>query len=440
MSSPSQIENESNLKNGVAIVEAMRQHLDDDQVTLFDTYQQGLEGDVATPLGAAFVESFRGAGAALIGQERWLQAVAPFVWEEAKRLLSPGYPSSLTRAFRDVFLDFVTNSRSVKSRNMTFGAFSADGGNAGDGTVYRLTVDDRNVTIEGGTAEIKTFRCVQDQTTGARKHGEVFDVYGKQASKDTLDWANHGSGASAQVVSHHAGEGDGAGGSMLRNGSFSEYDSTGDEDTKFPGWVIGTAANVTQITATYFRGHPGSAENTPGSSIVDACLEFTADTTLTQRFANLRPFDAGRPYFYAVRWMRKSSATGTLRIRLGAHTTTVDISTGTNDVWNTLYLPLTTSCWPLTFSEQNGDVTIEVTSLATGTLYVDDCCLAPFDLFDGEYFFVLGGATAWLIDDFGTCTDTQGTAAILQNAFRRAGLGYLRSTTGTPTIAEPTIP
>jgi predicted alpha-1,6-mannanase (GH76 family) len=122
----------------------------------------------------------------------------------------------------------------------------------------------------------------------------------------------------------------------------------------------------------------------------------------------------------------------------------VDISTGTNDVWNILQLDLDSSRFYDNFKEDDLDVKLEVTSLATGTVVVDDVVLAPMVNLDGTWWAVVGGATPWLKGDTRIFSaDARGATAIINYWLWRAYgdlvvpmLGWF-PTSGTPSIADP---
>ena len=49
---------------------------------------------------------------------------------------------------------------------------------------------------------------------------------------------------------------------------------------------------------------------------------------------------------------------------------------------------------------------IAAASLAGASVYIDDLCMHEFHPFDGSWWAILGGATAFVQDDVATCTDT----------------------------------
>lgn len=440
MSDPSETEVKA---IGTAIVDILYDalnHLDGTQISQIDTLQTALKGDVSAPGGSSFAQEFRRRGSSLVDGGMHRAGLGPVILQYGAVIASPGYPSNLVRAFRDLYLNYAANSKRVKSRNISFAAGSFDGGNSGNGSLDRLTVDENAFALEACNMELKTLKVVNDQNTGARKHAERGQIYGNKGPLDSLDWANRGSGLAAFLFSHHAGQGNGEGASLLRNGSFSTFDSGGDADTKFPGWVITNYANVSQST-NYFRGFPGSAENLTNSTLVDASILFSGNALLVQKPVDvgMPPFNPAVPYWFSVRVKRLASATGNVTIRLGASSATVALSSLTNGVWTILKIALGTGSWPANFTEQALTIEIEVDSLAVGTVEIDDAMLSPMDPFDGTWWFWHGGSTAWLLDDFWSGTDTAAATAKIQEALRRAGLGYLPSTTTASSItwAEP---
>lgn len=403
-----------------------------------DVAVQAIRGDFINRGSSPSIGSFRGNLNGTVSRDMAAALLTPVVFEYAKLIGSPGAGVDVARCLRDLYVYYVANTNTVKSRNITTVAGTFAGGNTGTGSLSRSAVDENNYAIESRFIELKTLKCVQDQNTGARKHAEVFNAYGIERGIDDLDVANHGSGASRTLTSHHAGSGDG--GSLLVNSSFSDYLSTGSVTTKFPGWTVTTAAANVTTSATYFRGFPGSAENTTGGPS-DLSIQFTADDTISQKLTvSGTTLDPSRPYFLRAMLYRQSSATGTVTLAFGSQTVTVALSSLTNSTWTELLMTVGQKNWPKYVDEQNLDISIGVASLATSTFLVDDVLFAPYDQFDGTWWFLRGGATAWLLDDSWTGTDTGGAAADakIQYWFQWAFPGfYWPSTTGTVTWSDP---
>lgn len=438
MADPTQAEVETYWKAVVDVLEDDRASADGTIVGNLNTAQQAMEGDYVAVMGAASLATWRGVRSGALTRDAAAAMLTPVVHEYAKFIASPGAGRDLGRCLADLYVYWKENNRTLKSRNISYASGSMGGSNAGNGSLSRLTVDENNYRLEGCYVEAKKLKCIKDAATGARRHAEKFDLYGVEGSIDSLDVVNHGSGDRVEVYSHHAGGGDG--GSLLRNSSFSEYNSAGTVTTKFPGWTIDTLGNVT-TSANYFRGFPGSAENTTGGPS-DLSMDITNNVVVYQRLTDAGiTLDPALPYFLRVMLRRRSSATGTFTLRFGGQNVTQALSGLTNDVWTELLITVGQKNWPKYVDEQNLDISLELASYGgSGSLEVDDVLFAPFDMFDGTWWFLRGGSTPWLLDDSWSGTDTGGAAADaklqywLQWAFRGF---YLPSTTGTPTVSDP---
>lgn len=439
MATPSQAEIETYWKAVVDCLEDFRSNADGTLVGNIDTAQQAMEGDYIASLGAAANAMWRARLAGVMTRDIAAEMLTPVVLEYGKFVGSPGaWRGDVQRCLRDLYVYWHANTRTLKSRNFTHGAASAVGSPVGTGSISRLTVDENNYRLESCTPEVKTLKCIQDGSTGARRHEEVFELRGTTASIDTLASASHGSGLRRTVYSHHAGTG--PGGSLLRNCAFADYNSGGTTTTKFPGWTVTSSASNVTADSTVFRGFPGSSENTTGGPTPQS-IKFTADDGITQKIADAGfSLDPSVPYFLRVMLYRQASATGTVTLSFGSQTVTQALGSLTNTTWTELAMTIGQKNWPKYVDEANLDIGISVASLATGTFLAGDILFAPFDAFDGTWWFVRGGATAWALDDAYTFTDTGGAAADaklqywLQWAFPSF---YLPSTTGTPTVSDP---
>lgn len=313
------------------------------------------------------------------------------------------------RAIRQYMVD---NSKTLNSNEHTYDTSSA-GSPTGTGATYRITVDPDAKTLDCLGADDKTFYCLKDQNSGVSKHAEVFEVRREDQNPDGLQWV--GGGLPTQIVSMHAKTAN-----ILVNPSFevgavannTALTSTG----QLTGWDLTTASNIkTYSSATYvYRGYGND------TGVTHYGIEFTASDTLIQVVKTENPgatFLERTPYRCQIAWQRKSSATGTLTLHLGAESKAVDISTGTNDVWNILAIDLDDDAYFQSFNENALDVKIQMASLATGTLVVDDLVLAPMTNIDGTWWCVVGGATPWKRGD---------TLAYTSDAFgaTRATLSY----------------
>ena len=298
-------------------------------------------------------------------------------------------------------------------------------------------MDENAFDLEACPVEKKTLKCIADQNTGVQEQAEVFEIIGEPSSFDSILRSSFGSGADANttIVSKHAGQG--SGGSLLTNSSFSEFDSAA--TPKFTGWTeTSGGTNVAQDTTNFYRSHPGAQTN--------ASLRLNGSALLKQTLANMRirRLDVDTPYQLRamVNNSQHSGSGGNIVIRMGSTSKTVAL-TALSAGWNEVILDFDQNCWPRSFNEDPFDVEIEWSSASSGAVLVDDVIFAPLDQIDGTYWFLRGNAathTPWLLDDILSFTDTGGAPATakIQYWLWVSGFGYLPHTTGTPTFTEPT--
>jgi len=428
----------------VDILETFRNHVDGTLAGTagkWDTLIKALEGEYTPSELADWVNGMRAGCSALITQQAANSALVPILFEYAGRIDSDatgtdGYGTGYRTAsqlFRMLYDWFVAKSYTVESRAITYDTATAGGSNTGNGTITRLTVDENAHNLEACTVEKKLFRCVADQNSGVQEHAEVFEVLGQAASFDAVLRANYGSGASANTTIISKNAGSGAGGSLLSNSSFSDYDAAA--AAKFTSWTEASGgSNLTQETTTVYRSFPGEQTS--------AAMKISGNAKVTQALSamKVRRLDADTPYQLRLMYNRAAgSGDGTLTIRCGSNSKAVALSAQTG--WNELILDFDENLWFRNFNEDPMDVEVELASNTTGYVLVDDAIFAPLDLIDGTYWFLRGNNTShtsWLVDDVFEFTDTGGAPATgkLQWWLYVAGLGYLPSS-GTPTLADP---
>jgi hypothetical protein len=308
----------------------------------------------------------------------------------------------------------VANAQTLNSRGMTLDQ-TASGSPVGNFTAYRCIVDAAGMPLECTGAEAKRFTCLRDQTSGAEKHAEVFEFAGATPSGARgLHWS--GSGAKREVSILHAGSG------LLRNGSFESNGAAADNvapgsTTAIDGWTVATAANwrLRSNAAYVYRGYPGNPSTLWG-------LECVASDSITQILRTASPGAAFSlaPHLPWVRWKRLASATGTLTAHLGSKSVAATIGSFTNGVWNTLVLGPGQDNHYDRFRQDELDFRLVVATLATGTIAIDDCGLAPMLCLDGTYWALLGGDTPAARLDEISFTDVDGTRALFSYWLWRA--------------------
>lgn len=438
---PTEAEVQTQWRNLIALIESTRNFVDGTVVgggNLLDLLLQSLEGEYMPAATTGWVQRFRAGLASLISSERVAESMQAVLFEYGRLVDKGGGATTIPALMRALYEHFVGNNFTVKSRGITFDTTPTTGvGNVGNGAMARLTVDENGFPLEACHIETKLFRCRQDRNTGVLEHAEVFEFQGEQRSPDGLGRYAWGSGAlnNRAIRSLHAGTTDG--GSKLRNSSWSTYSSTA--TPKFEGWAeVAGGAHIQQDTVNVYRSSPNST--------VDASLRINGGSgTVTLKQTNLRDnkLDPDTPYFFRV-MLNKTVGTavgGTVTIRMGSVSASISIAS-LGSGWQELLIPIGTDCWFRNFNEAPFDIEVEWSSSTSGYLLVDDALFAPWTLIDGTYWVLRQNAAspvAWLVDDTLEFTDTGGDPSTgkIQWWLWVAGLGYLPSTTGTPTFTDP---
>jgi len=303
----------------------------------------------------------------------------------------------------------LANTKVFESRAVTNSAPSAITG-TGNGVIKMLSTDDQSSAdeLENVNAETLTFTCRFVAGQGSIQSGnEVFEVYGGQPYRDIHEEGGSGNQIPLQLTTVCATQ---SNIQIIGNADFDADHGTASSVDKIPSWTCdsaGTASAITQDSSKYYRA---KRDGTAGSS-----LKFnTAGTYVVSQRINGQLPDYG-PLYVSARWSRRSSATGTLAIAVGAGSMSATISTGTNDAWNLLE----TWLYPDDYTAGGNDVTITVTSLATGELNVDDLCIAVPTLIGGKFYVALAGSTDFIIGDYTTQQSTiTGTGTVLKWFYR----------------------
>jgi hypothetical protein len=343
--------------------------------------------------------------------------------------------------FQRIYDDYVTNSKSIESRGLTFGSSSAGASNVGNGVIVRCNFDENGFVLENQTADAKNTKCLFDANNGASKWEEVFEIRGATAARDKLAITGSGKIGSITAISARTSA------NIVKNPSFSNTTGTSSPPTSLTAiasWSVTTFTNgFDSLGSTgvngYYRDFPG--DTTPLALRIKVA---GGDQTISQNLeTNRSKFDEKKPYLIQVAWRRKGSATGTLTLRLGNSSTSVAISTGTNDVWNILRMPVTSS-WFKSFDKAGLTLSVETSSLATSNVDIDDVIVAPMTLFDGSWYAYVGTPATgdplqWLRNDTFSWTDTElGEGyGVIQKMFCWRGLGsrYLPAIPQTPAEA-----
>ena len=428
MASPSAGELETQLKNAVDFLEDTKTGLIASAATLVDTYLQSIESDFdQAATNSAYLFRSRAASAVL---EPILVAYAHHI------VLTP--ERDVQTVISRIYDYFVANSKTIKSRGITFNDPVAAGTNTGSGAIYRLTKDESNYDLEACFMEIKTLKVVSDAQSGALLHEEIFEVRGQNRGLDAITIA--GSGLlrrDAQCRTSNQ--------SLLSNPSFSSYSATaptagvpstfGASDT-LTDWTVSTGA-ITSLQLDIDI----TARDTVGDTTPTA-VRWLGNAAITQTFETANAtLDPATPYYLEMWVYREGNATGTLTVTMGSQTQAFTIGSLSNAAWNRCRLSLDRDLWPSRFNAANAGITLAVTSLATSTILIDEVVLCPFYSFDGTWLTISPasgtGANDFLLDDSFTITDAlTGSDSKIQQWLWRAYGRYLPHA-GSPTITDP---
>lgn len=391
--------------------------------TQFDNIQQGVEGDYSVDLLNA-VETLRRSCASSVSREIVRSIILPHLLHLAKLAK---WPDTDLDGLMSRWYDYcVTNSYSVKGRNITRGPISVGGSNVGSGTISRLLVDENAYNIEACNVEKKVFTCIGDTSSSSSKGEEVFEIIGEARSKDGLDTLGSGiSGQSRAISGRDSAQ-------YIDNPSFDTYEGTDTVPTAITGWTVDTIANVdVDVAGNYYRQFPET------TTALSYSLKFTGNAVVSRPLGT-RKVNPNVPYYVQVAYNRATfSGDGTLTLRFGNNSVAVVLSAQTG--WNILRLALDKNLWFKYFDKQDLALSVELSGRSTGQVLVDDVIFSPMLPVDGTYFAIVGGVTPFLKLDTFSFTDTlAGADSIIQYWLARATGRYLPfKTDTTETIADP---
>lgn len=321
----------------------------------------------------------------------------------------------------------------VNSRNISYGTWTAGGSNVGTGTFVQLSVDAYGNSLESGFCEVMTWQCVADANSGTNPGQEQFSAEG-QPFRDALARyvAGYGSGINQSIGS--VGITADTTAALVLNSSFSQ--SSGTNFTSgflLNNWTITSgAANLGLNTSTYYRA--SAIEGTTPASL-QAQGNFVITQTLGSRSANLGPL---LPYlFQAAVDGTPGTWVGSITFAVGALSWSIS-SGGSN--WVLSRPTIGKGIYFQNFNQAALAVTITGT-VSSGYVLIDDFLFAPFtNVGQGGFQYAsIGGATNWLVNDTGTITNTEGTAAKVQREFSESYGWSLPSVIQSAGGAAPTV-
>jgi hypothetical protein len=437
MASPTSGELETQWKNAVDFLEDSLTGLTASAATKVDVYLASLESDFvkAQTDGAS---SFRATCSTAVGQAMSQAVLSPILTAYAHHII--GTPErDIQSVITRLYTYFKDNSKSIKSRGITFGSPAAAGGNTGTGVVYRLTKDENNFDPENIFFETKTLTCTSDAQSGSLKHEELFEIRGVNQGLDQITLGGSGilqGGIQARTSNQ----------SILSNSTFSSYSigtapaasspSTFGAADSLTDWAMSAGAVTSLQLDVDIVARDGSGDTTP------TAVRFLGNCGIKQTFDDANVvIDADIPYYLELWVYREGNATGTLTVTIGSKSQAFTIGGLTNAAWNRCKLDLDQDLWPSRFNVANATVTIALTSLATSTILIDEVALLPMYSVDGTWFTISPnsgtGAADFLLEDEFTYADALSSSdSKLQKWLWRAYRRYLPHA-GSPTITDP---
>ena len=401
MASPSRAESQAQITAAVKILNRIQLNGNAQVAADVDAYiATPLEGDNATP---AIARSIRTQYAGALNAD----PVYPHLVDLMKVTVAKDI-EGIEDLYDELYDNMITNSLSVNSRNLTFGAASAVTG-TGNWTALRVTQDADGQPIESVPATAAgvsvRFTCVQDQGLGAAQGAERFRVDLENPQKDALDNKGYPEPSLyAKIVSPDD--------SGLQNPSFALFAGTAAAPTEITGWTSSVTVNGTNYSvdqANIFARTPAEQNvlDSKGSSSTDsgmpASLNLKVSATLSQN-ARVRSiaFLKAAPYVFGV-WYNRAvgAAAGTLTNHLGASSEAVVLAAQTG--WNFHWIGAsdTTKCWYEDFKETDPDIKIDWVRTG-GSLLIDYVVLFPMFQFPrrgGTFWGLRSGSTYALEND-----------------------------------------
>lgn len=391
MASPTAAELESMFQKAVALLD---HHLVGLTVeTDLDAYEAVLESDFVAAQ-AQGATSFRQAVSRALEAGADVLAPALRAWcYHAVAAPEEDVQNVLSRLYDYMY----SNNKAVKSRGVTFGAYT--GSVTGTGAINRCTTDHRGFNIESITPEVKTAECVQDAQSGALPHEEVFEFRGQARKPHVITVA--GSGIKTRLAAVTSRQ------SLLANPSFESYTGTTPSagspqtPTAVTDWTVDTIGSTQLDADRYYKQLTGQT--------LPLGLRFTGNNGIQQALTvNNVAVARFTPYYLEVAVYRESNCDGTLTLTLGSQSTAVSMSSLTNSAWNVVRLSTgaDTKPWPPVWNQNGAYVRVALASRTTGTCVLDEVVLREYYALDGAWVLPVGGNTKYVLGDTQTSTDT----------------------------------
>jgi hypothetical protein len=440
MATPTRAQLVTDLQNSVKILNETKKYGQDNAtnlVGLYDTYVAAINTNFPGERTAG-ADVIRDGLSSLVAPSSVRAILDPVLRDWGKFIDAPE-DADATAILARMYQYFVDNSETVNGRNLSFGTPSADGGNTGNGTIHRLTVDKNNYPIENvQTATSWTAKVIQDQNSGATKHQEVYEVVDSNPGRDELSISGGGVVARLNTTSPRTGK--------LGNASFTQRGGTDAAPTSLNNWRLLDASDVAQTVSSTLISFDTS--NIYLEALRDADTERALQLDSTSRIkveqklnVTSARIDRGVPHYLQIAWNRSvNSASGTLALHMGSQSESVAVSAQSG--WQILRITVGQKLWLEFMNQNNLDILIDWTPDSGGTgLLIDDVILAPMTRIGNHWYASVPGATPFLVDDKWTWTDavtSGGSDSIIPYWLWRGYDAYLPSNNaGSETVADP---
>lgn len=309
-----------------------------------------------------------------------------------------------------LFVYMAENSIEIESRGTVYGSAVNGGSNVGNQVLLVCSKNSLDQVVESATIETLTFKCVQQAATREQLGQEVYEVTGGgRGLASELDGVGRGI-----VGDTIAGFEPGVTG-LLDNASFDDVFSGSGTD-KIPGWDIaaGSAGDIARDTSNVARDR-GAGNH--------ASLAITGNVTLRFYFRKRgKALTDLLPYIGALRWRADGSngditfgfgSGGSLQYSSGA------VSTSNQASFQEARLnPNVDEAWKALFdTDANPYFQIQVSSYASGTIWIDDVLASEMLQVGGRFLCIASGITAPIAGDSPdthshTCTLTVGQGSV----------------------------
>lgn len=454
MAAPSKAEMWTQISNFIALIDAhfvWTNTNSDNYLGLEDTLQQSLEGQHSNDVNS-YLRSWRQQLNSRFSAHR---ATLLLMFKELAKF---GYSLSTEgKTDRDILLEIANamdgGSETVKNRAMTYGSISAGGSNVGSATIYRCTEDVHGNNLEIAVSGTVRADVVSDKNTGATQGNELVTFRGNgNVRVDNIQYASSTNEVLPSVQLQTSGNTTG----LLVDGSFDTLETSSALTKNLQdNWTLNDYTLFERDASTFFRFKQGQGARVNGTGTALVAKSGTSDVWFAQYIGRTRKtFKKDVPYFLVLRVMVDNALTdGTLTLRLGTQTTTLDVSTLSANTWADVVLGTDDKGYFENFKENwidsstNQDLGVRVrvdvaSRTVAGKIWFDEIVLAEGKLFNGVYYCPVAGGNAdgsaadALVGDTWSWADSSSNTGRIQTMCSELLKFSFPHTSGTPTYAD----